>query len=87
MGLTNARREHLVPLPRHTGLMENLRTGNQSMLRVVHEEWDRGPGDVSEDLQARVPRPRRLARRADTAAGLLCHYEFAEAIRTGVQRG
>ena len=69
------------------GLMENLRTGNQSMLRVVHEEWDRGPGDVSEKIyKPEFPVHADLARRAGHGGGdFFVTYEFAEAIRTGVQ--
>lgn len=32
------------------GLMENMRTGNTNMLRIVHEEWDRRGDDVTEKI-------------------------------------
>jgi predicted dehydrogenase len=48
------------------GLMENLRMGHQDLVRVVHEEWDRRPGEPAEriyrpDLPATTS-PKRSAR-------------------------
>jgi hypothetical protein len=69
------------------GLMENLRTGNQGMLRVVHEDWDRGADDVAEKIyQPEFPVHADLARRAGHGGGdFFTNYHFAEAIRKNKQ--
>ena len=72
------------------GLMENLRHGDSNMLRIVHEAWDRKPGDEAE----KIYRPdfpitagmRRLAHAAGHGGGdFFTNYHFAEAIRSGRQ--
>lgn len=69
------------------GLMENLRTGDTDMVRVVHEKWDRREGDVSE----KIYRP-DFPVHADLASSLghgggdfFTSYYFAEAIRKNEQ--
>ncbi|MCC6730980.1 MAG: Gfo/Idh/MocA family oxidoreductase [Chthonomonadales bacterium] len=67
------------------GLMENLRTGNTDMLRVLHEPWDLRPGDSRERIYLpEFPVRADLAERAGHGGGdfFTSHY-FAEAIRTG----
>lgn len=67
------------------GLMENLRTGNTGMLRVVRERWDMKKGDVREKIYApEFPHHAELAGRAGHAGGdFFASYAFAEAIRSG----
>lgn len=69
------------------GLMENLRSGDSSMLRVVHEAWDRKPGDVAEKIyKPDFPEHADLAAQAGHGGGdFFVAYRFAEAIRTGEQ--
>jgi len=69
------------------GEMENLRHGNPSMLRVVHEPWDMRPGDVREKIYLpEFPVHADLARKSGHGGGdFFMNYHFAEAIRTGVQ--
>lgn len=70
------------------GLMENLRThGNQGKLRIVHEEWDRRSGDVSEKIYSPdFPVHADLARRAGHGGGdFFTNHFFAEAIRRNRQ--
>ncbi|MCC6444718.1 MAG: Gfo/Idh/MocA family oxidoreductase [Armatimonadetes bacterium] len=69
------------------GLMENLRTGDRSSLRIVHEEWDRREGDVGEKIYAPdFPVHADLARRAGHGGGdFFTNYFFAEAIRKNEQ--
>ena len=65
------------------GLMENLRTGNTEMLRVVHEEWDRKPGDVAEKIYTpEFPEHAEAAKKAGHGGGdFFTNFHFAEAIR------
>jgi hypothetical protein len=67
------------------GMMENLRMGHQDMVRVVHEEWDRRPGEPAERIyRPDFPEHAELARRAGHGGGdFWTSYHFAEAIRTG----
>ena len=69
------------------GLMENLRTGNQDMLRITHEEWDERPGDVREKIYSpKFPVADELARAAGHGGGdFFVNYYFAEAIRKNEQ--
>lgn len=69
------------------GLMENLRTGNQGMLRVVHEEWDRLPGDVTEKVYwPDFPVHHQEAMQAGHGGGdFFTTFYFADAIRTNEQ--
>ncbi|MHB1457910.1 MAG: Gfo/Idh/MocA family protein [Armatimonadota bacterium] len=69
------------------GLMENLRTGNPSMLRVVHEEWDRRNDDVTEKIYIPdFPVNSQLAIQAGHGGGdFYTNYYFAEAIRKNEQ--
>lgn len=69
------------------GLMENLRTGNTEMLRVVHEEWDRKPGDVAEKIYLpNFPEHADLAKEAGHGGGdFFTSFHFAEAIRKNEQ--
>jgi predicted dehydrogenase len=69
------------------GAMENLRHGNQSMVRIVHEPWDMRPGDVREKIYLpEFPVQADLARRSGHGGGdFFVMYHFAEAIRTGEQ--
>jgi predicted dehydrogenase len=69
------------------GLMENLRHGNQGMLRIVHEAWDMKPGDVREKIYTpEFPVHQELARMAGHGGGdFFTTYYFAEAIRSGRQ--
>lgn len=65
------------------GLMENQRTGNRGLLRIVHDPWDRKEGDVSEKLyEPEWPEHGDLARQAGHGGGdFFTSYHFAEAIR------
>ncbi|MDD5727574.1 MAG: Gfo/Idh/MocA family oxidoreductase [Victivallales bacterium] len=69
------------------GLMENLRTGNQQMLRVVHEKWDMKEGDVREKIY--LPEfPVHAGEAAKSGHGggdFFMNYHFAEAIRNNIQ--
>ena len=69
------------------GLMENLRTGNRDMLRIVHEEWDRRPGDAAEKIYLpEFPDHADLARAAGHGGGdFFTNYHFADAIRRNEQ--
>lgn len=69
------------------GLMENMRTGNRDMLRIVHEEWDLREGDVKEKIYLpEFPVHADLARRAGHGGGdFFTNYYFAEAIRKNEQ--
>lgn len=69
------------------GLMENLRTGNTNMLRVVHEEWDRQNDDVTEKIyMPDFPVNSQLAIQAGHGGGdFYTNYYFAEAIRKNEQ--
>jgi predicted dehydrogenase len=69
------------------GMMENLRAGDMSMLRVIHEEWDRRAGDVAEKIyQPDFPHHSRKARQSGHGGGdyFVLHH-FAEAIRKNAQ--
>ena len=69
------------------GLMENLRTGNQGMVRIVHEEWDMRPGAVREKVYIpEFPVHAAEARRTGHDGGdfFMLHH-FAEAVRKNVQ--
>lgn len=66
------------------GLMENLRTGDPDMLRVVHEEWDVRNGEPTE----RVYKPRLPEAAAGAGHGgsdFFVNLHFAEAIRKNEQ--
>ncbi|MHC4887009.1 MAG: Gfo/Idh/MocA family protein, partial [Planctomycetota bacterium] len=66
------------------GLMENLRTqGEDHKLRLVHEEWDRKPGDVGEKIYTpEFPISAEMARQAGHGGGdFFTNYHFGEAIR------
>ena len=69
------------------GLMENLRTGNKEMLRIVHEEWDRKKGDVAEKIyQPDFPIHLNMAKKAGHGGGdFFTSYDFAQAIRRNEQ--
>ena len=69
------------------GLMENLRTGDTSSLRVVHEPWDCRDGDVGEKIyQPGFPTHAELAEKAGHGGGdFFTCYEFVEAINKGEQ--
>ena len=69
------------------GLMENLRTGNPNMLRVVHEEWDKRNDDVSEKIyMPDYPVNSQFAIQAGHGGGdFYTNYYFAEAIRKNEQ--
>ena len=69
------------------GLMENLRTGNQGMLRVLHESWDCREGDRTETIYSpNFPVHRDLAAKAGHGGGdFFTIYYFAEAIRNNTQ--
>ena len=69
------------------GLMENLRTGDKNMLRIVHEEWDMRPGDVSEKIyKPEFPEYKEEAKAAGHAGGdFFTNYHFAKAIRSNEQ--
>lgn len=69
------------------GLMENLRTGNNKMLRVVHEEWDKREGDVSEKIyMPDFPVHGDLALKTGHWGGdFFTNYYFAEAIKKNEQ--
>ena len=69
------------------GLMENLRTGDKGMLRVVHEEWDRKEGDFSEKIyKPDFPVHAGLAKKSGHGGGdFFMNYHFAEAIRRNEQ--
>ena len=69
------------------GLMENLRTGNQNMVRVVHEEWDRQCDDLSEKIyMPDFPVNSQLAWQAGHGGGdFFTNYYFADAIKKNEQ--
>jgi predicted dehydrogenase len=65
------------------GLMENLRTGNTGMLRVMHEPWDMKQGDVREKIyQPEFPHHAEEAGRTGHHGGdFFTMFNFGEAIR------
>ncbi len=66
------------------GLMENLRTGNQGMLRVLHEPWDIPPDEPIERIY--TPRPPLSDLAAATGHGggdFYTMYYFLKSIATG----
>ncbi|NLU40581.1 MAG: Gfo/Idh/MocA family oxidoreductase [Firmicutes bacterium] len=68
------------------GLMENLRVGNQDMLRVRHEPWEMREGEVEEQIYLpNFPEgTEEFARKAGHGGGdYFTMREFAKAIRTG----
>jgi predicted dehydrogenase len=69
------------------GLMENLRTGDPFMLRVVHEAWDMKPGDVQEKIyKPEFPDHGTEARQAGHGGGdFFTNFHFAQAIRENRQ--
>lgn len=69
------------------GLMENLRTGNQGMLRVLHEDWDREGDTPAERIYAPdFPFSGDQAARAGHGGGdFFVSHHFAEAIRKNEQ--
>lgn len=69
------------------GLMENLRTGNQSQLRILHEPWDMMEGDHSEEIYTpEFPVCGDLASGLGHGGGdFYTSYHFAEAIRRNEQ--
>lgn len=68
------------------GMMENL-TGFQNHVHVVHEEWDRRPGDPAERIyRPDFPEHADLARQAGHGGGdFWTPFHFARAIRSGRQ--
>lgn len=66
------------------GLMESVR-GDQSRLRIVHDGFDRKPGEVSEMIyRPEFPFHADLAQKAGHGGGdFFTNFMFAEAIRTG----
>ena len=58
--------------------MENLRVGNQDMLRVRHEPWDLQPGDAPSRSICRVGllSPKRLLEGRPMAAGITSDEEL-----------
>ena len=69
------------------GLMENLRTGDRSMVRVCHDPWDLKKGDVEEKIyQPQFPIHAELAKKTGHGGGdFFTNYYFAEAIRANEQ--
>lgn len=69
------------------GLMENLRTGNTSALRIVHEPWDIREGEEGERIYVPdFPEHAEEARNAGHGGGdFFTIYHFAEAIRKNEQ--
>ena len=69
------------------GLMENLRSGNREAIRIVHEEWDRREGDVSEKIYTPdFPVHADLAKTAGHGGGdFFIDFYFSEAIRKNEQ--
>ncbi len=69
------------------GLMENLRTGNQSEMRIVHERWDMEEGDHTEEIYApEFPVSSEIAANMGHGGGdFFTSYFFAEAIRRNEQ--
>lgn len=67
------------------GLMENLRTMDHSMLRVVHDSFDLKPGEVTERIyRPEFPVHADLARKTGHGGGdFFTNLMFADAIRTG----
>ena len=65
------------------GLMENLRTGNQSALRIIHESWDMKEGDEPEKIYVPdFPYHAEEAKNAGHGGGdFFTTYHFAESIR------
>jgi len=69
------------------GLMENLRTGNQNMLRIRKEPFDKKPSEPVECIYTpQFPSYARDAYRHGHGGGdFFTNYSFAEAIKTGKQ--
>jgi len=69
------------------GLMENLRTGNRNMVRIIHEEWDRLEGDVAEKIYLPdFPIYDKEAKSTGHSGGdFFMNYHFSEAIRKNEQ--
>jgi predicted dehydrogenase len=69
------------------GLMENLRWGNQQMLRIRREPWDKEAGEPVEQVYLpEFPEHHEAASRAGHGGGdFFMNYHFANAIRTGQQ--
>ena len=69
------------------GLMENLRTGNPQMLRVLHEPWDVKKGGVREKIYLpEFPAYAKAAGGAGHGGGdFFTNYHFARAIRNNEQ--
>lgn len=68
------------------GMMETVK-GDGAKVRVVHEPWNRPPGQPLERVyRAEFPEHGELARRAGHGGGdFWTNYHFAEAIRRGAQ--
>jgi len=69
------------------GLVENLRTGDRGMVRLVHNAWDLKKGEVEEKIyQPQFPIHAQLAKKTGHGGGdFFTNYYFAEAIRTNKQ--
>jgi len=69
------------------GLMENLRTGDQNQLRIVHESWDIEGDEVPERIYSpEVPVAPDLVAKAGHGGGdFFTMYYFKEAIERGEQ--
>jgi len=69
------------------GLMENLRTGDRDMLRVVHEPWAVKQGKAAEEIYLpEFPFESELAKKTGHGgADFFTSYYFAEAIRRDEQ--
>ncbi len=67
------------------GLMENCRTGDRGMLRLVHDAFDRTGDERTETIyRPEFPYHADLARQAGHGGGdFFTNFMFAEAIRTG----
>ncbi len=67
------------------GLMENLRTGNRSMVRVYHDDFDRKRNEPIERIyEPNFPKGHEKAAASGHGGGdYFMNYHFAEAIRTG----
>jgi predicted dehydrogenase len=67
------------------GLMENMRTLDRGMLRLVHDSFDRKGDEVGESIyRPEFPEHAELAKKAGHGGGdFFTNYMFAQAIRTG----
>jgi predicted dehydrogenase len=67
------------------GLMENLRTLDRGMLRLVHDKFDMRPGDVGETVyRPEFPEHADLAAKAGHGGGdFFTNLMFSQAIQTG----